>query len=307
MNKTPGFDVLQDVFSTLRFRGSVFFSSQLAAPWGLALGHDGFPRFHIALSGDCVVGSGETGDLVHVKEMDIVVLPGGDPHWIAHAPGRDLLQSELAAEACELDNPYFQQGELTNHLLCGRVRFDQELTHPILASLPSVLHFSVREHDDPVWMTVSLLNAQLKQTHARHGPIVDRLCEVLFLQLLDHHLSMFDDSHGFLAALRDRRITQALSLIHQDPGRQWTLASLAEAAGMSRATLVHRFQDRVGIAPMSYIANWRLSKAYNMIKWSGAPLEQVADTVGFACAKTLSKALLRQFKVTPSGLRRGEE
>jgi hypothetical protein len=55
-----------------------------------------------------------------------------------------------------------------------------------------------------------------------------------------------------------------LSLIHQDPGHQWTLASLAEAAGMSRATLGRRFQDLVGIAPMSYIANWRLSKAYKM-------------------------------------------
>ncbi|MFT5446983.1 MAG: hypothetical protein ACI9DC_002158 [Gammaproteobacteria bacterium] len=130
MNRKPGIDVLHDVLSTLRFRGSVFFSCQLAAAWGLALGHDGFPRFYIALSGDCVVGSSEASDLVHVKEMDIVVLPGGDPNWIADAPGRDLLQSKLAAEACNLDDPHFQQGELTNPLLCGRVRFVPAVSSP---------------------------------------------------------------------------------------------------------------------------------------------------------------------------------
>ena len=59
---------------------------------------------------------------------------------------------------------------------------------------------------------------------------------------------------------------------------------------MSRATLVRRFQDTVGVAPMTYVANWRLTKAHNLIKYSAAPLEQIADTVGFASARTLSRA-----------------
>ena len=53
----PEFDVLGDILETLRFRGSVFFRSDLAAPWGMSLPEIGIPRFHIMLSGECFIGS----------------------------------------------------------------------------------------------------------------------------------------------------------------------------------------------------------------------------------------------------------
>ena len=55
-NDEVSFDVLGDVLDTLRFRGSIFFRSELAAPWGMSLEPTNIPRFHIALSGDCFVG-----------------------------------------------------------------------------------------------------------------------------------------------------------------------------------------------------------------------------------------------------------
>jgi transcriptional regulator GlxA family with amidase domain len=79
---------------------------------------------------------------------------------------------------------------------------------------------------------------------------------------------------------------------------------LGERVGMSRATLVRHFQSSVGLAPMAYILNWRMMKAYNLIKYSNANLEHIAEQVGFASARTLSKAFQRQYAVTPSELRR---
>jgi len=298
------FDVLDDVLRTLRFRGSVFFSPDLAAPWGMSVAESGVPRFHIALSGNCFVGA-DGEEPVHVQETDIVLLSNGDSHWIADEPGRELISSESAARACELNNPLFQTSETTNRILCGLVRFDQGATHPILDSLPQLLHFSMLHAIDPIRMTAALIDTELRRAAAQGGSIVDRLAEVLFLQLLDHHLSNNELTTGFLSALRDRRIHQALSLIHQQPELDWSLARLGEQTGMSRATLVRRFQDTVGLAPMAYIANWRLTKAYNLLKYSAASLEQVADTVGFASARTLSRAFNRHFGYTPNELRRG--
>jgi transcriptional regulator GlxA family with amidase domain len=68
--------------------------------------------------------------------------------------------------------------------------------------------------------------------------------------------------------------------------------------------LVRHFQDAVGVAPMTYIANWKLMTAYNRVKYSSASLEQVAESVGFASARSLSRAFRRTFKITPSELRR---
>ncbi|MFT5676755.1 MAG: AraC-like DNA-binding protein [Paraglaciecola sp.] len=296
------FDVFGDVLETLRFRGSIFFRSDLAAPWGMSLDEIDIPRFHIAMSGSCYVGSDNVTP-VNVQHMEIVMIPSGRSHWIADQPGRKLLPSQLAGEACELGNPLFQQGEITQSLMCGLVNFDKASSHPILDSLPQVLHFPKLTTEDPIWMTVILIESEMQRTSGKGGTIVDRLTEVLFLKLLNRYVLKNQEMTGFLAALKDRRIHRALTLIHMEPEFNWTIATLGERVGMSRATLVRHFQSSIGLAPMSYILNWRMMKAYNLIKYSNANLEQVAEQVGFASARTLSKAFQRQYACTPSELR----
>lgn len=296
------FDVIGDVLETLRFRGSIFFRSDLAAPWGMSLDEADIPRFHIAMSGSCYVGSDSVAP-INVKHMDIVMLPSGRSHWIADQPGRKLIPSQQAGEACELGNPLFQNGEITQSLMCGLVNYDQASSHPILDSLPQVLHFPKLTSQDPIWMTVMLIESEMQRTRSKGSSIVDRLTEVLFLQLLNRYVYKNQQLSGFFAGLRDKRIHSALTLIHQEPEFNWSIAALGERVGMSRATLVRHFQSSIGLAPMAYIINWPMMKAYNLIKHSNDSLDQVAEQVGFASARTLSKAFQRQYSCTPSELR----
>ncbi|MGI9236122.1 MAG: AraC family transcriptional regulator, partial [Woeseiaceae bacterium] len=281
LNQEPAFDVLGDILETLRFRGSVFFRSDLAAPWGMSLSEMGTPRFHIVLSGECFVGS-DAHDAVKAEEADIIMLPNGKSHWIADKVGRDLVPSARAGKACELGNPLFQKGEITNRLMCGLVNYDQGASHPIIDALPEMMHFSMLESTGPIWSVVKLIDAEMQGNQNRGSRIADRLTEVLFLQLLNHYVRENEGATGFLAALRDRRVYRALALIHQEPEFNWTLATLGERVGMSRATLVRRFQDVVGVAPMAYIADWRIMKAHSLIKYSATPFENIADATGFA-------------------------
>jgi transcriptional regulator GlxA family with amidase domain len=152
-------------------------------------------------------------------------------------------------------------------------------------------------------MTVMLIESEMQRTRSKGSSIVDRLTEVLFLQLLNRYVHENQQLSGFFAALRDKRIHSALTLIHQEPEFNWSIAALGERVGMSRATLVRHFQSSIGLAPMAYILNWRMMKAYSLIKYSNANLEQVAEQVGFASARTLSKAFQRQYSCTPSELR----
>jgi AraC-like DNA-binding protein len=305
LNQGPAFDVLEDILETLRFRGSVFFRSDLAAPWGMSLSEMGIPRFHIMLSGECFVGS-DAHDATKAKEADIVMLPNGSSHWIADKPGRKLVPSTQAGKACEFGNPLFQQGKITNRLMCGLVQYDQGASHPILDALPDMMHFTMLESAGPIWSTVNLIDAEMQGSQNLGSRIADRLTEVLFLQLLNHFVRENEDESGFLAALRDRRVYRALTLFHQEPELNWTLTSLGERVGMSRATLVRRFQDVVGVAPMAYLADWRIMKAHSLVKYSATPLEQIADATGFASARTLTKAFQRRYACTPSELRRSK-
>jgi transcriptional regulator GlxA family with amidase domain len=82
----------------------------------------------------------------------------------------------------------------------------------------------------------------------------------------------------------------AHSLIHKEPAFNWSLSSLGDQVGMSRATLVRHFREAIGLAPMTYLLKWRIMKAYNLIKYTSTPLEQVAELVGFGSARTLAKS-----------------
>ena len=161
LNDGKRFDVLKDVLETLRFRGSIFFHSDLAAPWGMALAPAAIPRFHIALSGECFVGDDENNEAVRLRAMEIVMLPNGKAHWIADQPGRELVPGDTADEACDLSVPLFQQGTITHRLMCGLVHYDQESPHPILQSLPGILHIAELKADERIWMTVSLIDAAM--------------------------------------------------------------------------------------------------------------------------------------------------
>jgi len=298
-------DVLADVLDTLRFRGSVFFRSKLAAPWGMSLSKLKNPRFHIALSGNCYIGIDNVNKhVINVKSMDIVMLPQGEMHWIADQPGRKLTPSEQAGDACELGMPLFQSGKITNKLICGLIDYDKDMIHPVIDSLPQVMHFSGIDHGDPIWMTVLLIDAEMETKQVSQTSIVDRLTEVLFMQLLNRYIIENKEITGFFAALHDKRIYKALELIHRKPNYEWTLDLLAEQANVSRATLTRQFKATVGVAPITYLFNWRMTKAYHLLKHTNNTVTMVADEVGFSTAKTFAKAFKRQYGSTPSELRR---
>jgi AraC-like DNA-binding protein len=301
----PKIDVLSDVLETLRFRGSIFFRSKLASPWGMSLQKLSNPRFHIVLSGDCYVGVRDSDvESISINEMDIVMVPNGEMHWIADQPGRTLTPSVTAGDACELGSPLFQDGIITNKLICGLIDYDKEILHPILDSLPSVLHLSGISPDDPIWMTVLLIDAEMEKRVTNQSSIIDRLTEVLFLQFLNRYLSENKESVGFFAALCNHRIHRVLELIHQSPQQQWSLDLLAEQANMSRATLIRQFKSTVGEPPMTYLSKWRMIKAHKLLRHSSKTIDQISELVGFTSARTLSKAFMNHYGLTPSQFRR---
>ncbi|MEH6583410.1 MAG: AraC family transcriptional regulator [Halioglobus sp.] len=296
------FDVLDDVVDTLRFRGSIFFHSNLAAPWGMSLSPRPTPRFHIALEGGFYIGTSDTE--LAVQPMDIVMLPEGDMHWIADQTNRKLVPSERAGDACDLGTPLFQQGKITNRVMCGLVEYEDAISHPIISALPSIFHLSDIAYDDSVWSTVRLIDTEIVRSGRNRNLIIDRLTEVLFIQLLNQYINENEHLTGFLAALREPRIGRVLQVLHKNPEKQWTLDLISNEAGMSRASLQRKFKDDLGVSPMTYLSKWRLAKAYQLTRHSSLSLDGIADRTGFSDARTMRTAFQRQYGLSPSALRK---
>ena len=243
-------EVLDDILETLRFRGSIFFHSSLAAPWGMSLTSSTSPRFHIELEGGFYVGTSDTQ--VSVRPMDIVMLPAGDMHWIADQENRKLVPSERAGQACQLGQPLFQQGDITNRLMCGVVEYDDAISHPIISALPSIFHVTDIHHEDSIWMTVQQIDREINRGGVKKSSIIDRLTEVLFIQLIKQLITESEHLKGFLSALREPSIGKTLQLIHKNPELHWTLDMISEQVGMSRATLHRKSHYPVRAEPFCF-------------------------------------------------------
>jgi len=57
---------------------------------------------------------------------------------------------------------------------------------------------------------------------------------------------------GWLGALKDPQIGQALALMHLQPSETWTVESLASRVGLSRSALSANFTRVVGMPPGHY-------------------------------------------------------
>jgi AraC-like DNA-binding protein len=296
------FNVLEDVIDTLRFRGSIFFHSSLAAPWGMSLSTQQAPRFHIALEGGFYIGAGESQFKVNAGE--IVMIPDGNMHWIADQLETQLVPSEQAGEACSLGMPLFQQGHITNRVMCGIVEYNEAISHSITSALPPVFHLKDIKPDDSIWMTVKLIDAEMVNTNSKKSIVVDRLTEVLFIKLLTRYIDESQNLSGFFAALRNPRLNKILQLIHQNPEKSWSLETMGNLVGMSQATLKRKFKADLGVSPMTYVNHWRMAKACQSLLNTNFSLEKIAENIGFADARTFRNAFGRHYGISPSAWRK---
>jgi AraC-like DNA-binding protein len=109
---------------------------------------------------------------------------------------------------------------------------------------------------------------------------------------------------GWLGALRDRQLGRAITLIHREPARAWTVANLATEVAMSRSAFAARFTELVGEPPMHYLARWRMHVAQTWLKEEGAGLGELAFRLGYQSEAAFSRAFKRFIGVSPGAVRR---
>ncbi|MEM7016214.1 MAG: AraC family transcriptional regulator [Pseudomonadota bacterium] len=306
LNLINSAEVLNDIAETLRFRATIFFRSQLAAPWGIALSDMAWPRFHISLGGSFFanIENRKNADPLAIGERGVVMLPAGGSHWIADAPGRRLVSDTEAGEACQLNKPLFQAGEITHSVMCGIVKFDTNASHPLLHCLPEIIHIPEVPRESRAWRLIEMIDDELNENWPLANATVDRLTEVLFITLLHEFIETHQEAVGFILALRDRRLNHIIQLIHRNLAEPWTIEGLAKQVGMSRATLIRQFQEAIGSTPIEYLTQWRLLRAHYLIKHTYDSIEAIAAQVGYASAQTLSKSFKKRYGHPPAELRK---
>ena len=307
-------DALSDVLRLIRLKGCVYFLSDFSAPWGMRMEVAPVAQFHLVARGQCWLVMG--GERRLLSSGDVVLFPHGAAHALcddpqsACVPGIDVLRAIKAGEgpfqSSDRQSSDRQSGDPSTRLLCGHFEFDREMPHPLVRELPGLIHIEGMARRQPGWLDAIAPMLVGESANAEPGAetIVDRLAKVLFIQVLRTFLATQRRNHGFLAALTDRRINRALKIIHSSVETELTLVEIARAVGMSRSNLAARFKAVLGMAPMAYLASWRMLRAKELLRAPESSLAQVAGYVGYSSEAAFSRAFKRTFRQSPSDYRR---
>ncbi|MGP1396780.1 MAG: cupin domain-containing protein [Inquilinaceae bacterium] len=146
--------------------------------------------------------------------------------------------------------------------------------------------------------TLTLLFDEAFARRPGHRAAVDRLVELLVVLLLRHCAETGLIGPGVLAALGHPGLARALKAMHEGPARPWTLETLAEEAGMSRAGFAARFKATLDTTPGAYLTALRLALAQRALR-AGRPLKTAAAEAGYASPTALARLFQQKLGQSP--------
>lgn len=127
---------------------------------------------------------------------------------------------------------------------------------------------------------------------------LNALFEYILILLVRHAIAREAISAGVLCAIADVQVGRALTAIHDSPEEAWTVERLAALAGMSRSRFAARFSELLGVAPIAYLASWRLRRAQELMR-DGVALKVVASSAGFSSQPTFTRAFSNEMGISP--------
>jgi len=182
-------------------------------------------------------------------------------------------------------------------LFCAAVNFGHGPLNPLVRALPRVLRLPLALIE-PVSASIDMLFAEATGAHCGWAAAVDRLFEVVLIQLLRYLMDEGRIHTGLLAGLSDPRLAKAITAMHESPATAWSLESMAARAGMSRARFAAHFHAVVGEPPGQFLSRWRTGVACKQLL-KGKPVGVVANEVGYGSATALGRAFRTPLACTP--------
>jgi len=304
-------DPIGEALHFLRMSGTLYCRSEFREPWSLGLpAMDDSLMLHVVTSGKCLLEVEGAPSRV-LQQGDLALLPHGKGHVLTSAAG--LPVSKLfETERQQLSERYELlrlggDGERTS-MICGLFKFDDPATRQLTTLLPKVIVVDDWSSPQSEWIqsTLRMIAAEVKAMNPGGETVVTRLADILVIHAIRFWIANDPSAQtGWLRALHDPQIGRAISRIHRDPGKSWTLELLASEASMSRSAFAARFTELVGEPAMRYVTRWRMHAAEARLRNENVTVAEVALSLGYESEAAFNRAFKRHMGVSPGAVKRG--
>jgi AraC-like DNA-binding protein len=313
-------DPLSDALRSVRLTGAIFLDAELSAPWGfasppasagarlLAPSAEHLILFHLLVEGEATARIPGQGSIV-LEPGDIAVLPRGDAHELWNGRVTELTDSSALLpkilEGAVVSERGGGGGRLTK-FICGYIGCERQAQRLFLAGLPPLFKVNIRRDASGEWIesTIQHLASERERDRAGRSALLAKLAEALFIETLRRYMAELPRQRtGWLAAARDSAVGRALGAIHREPARAWTVASLAQQAGVSRTVFAKRFTRLLGDAPLTYVSRCRMQLGARLLETTDDTVLQVALNAGYESEAAFNRAFKREFELPPARYR----
>jgi len=285
--------------------------SELTAPWGVALpGHPGHAAFIVVLRGGCLL-SVDGQQTRSLAGGELLLLPHGTAFTLQDQADSDLtaIDQIFGASLARGQIVRFGGGGALTSLIMGCFEFDMRIKNPLVESLPDVIYLKAHHLQSEPWLeaTLRMLASEGAQERPGSDILISRLTDMIFVQIIRAYITQIKnctEAPSWLKALADEEIGKALNLIHERPDAPWTVASLANAVGLSRTSFAVKFTALTATSPMEYLTSWRMQHAANLMESGENSMASIAQSVGYTSEVAFAKAFKREIGEAPGAFKR---
>lgn len=304
-------DVLSDILDLLKFKGSLYFTTEFRAPWGIQVPHyQHVARFHLAAGGDCWVNVAGSSEPVLLSSGDMIIVPHGTAHTLSDKIDTPIIDLDAAIEASGYDGDghliYGGSKEGHSNLVCGHFEFDGNFQHPLISDLPDFILIRGKKAMEFSWFESAMryMSYETGINQMGNQAVIKRLSEILFIHAVRVWSTEGGHESGFLRAVGDKNIGRGLKSFHDKPEANWTIEKLAIEAGLSRSVFAERFRALMTMTPMQYVTMWRMQKACKFLLESELSTDSIAEKVGYQSLASFSKVFKKTIGTGPGAFRK---
>ncbi|MBZ9810443.1 MULTISPECIES: AraC family transcriptional regulator [unclassified Mesorhizobium] len=308
-------DWLSHLLQIITVTGQLEVRCAYGAPWRIAWSKAAANEipYHVIVKGRAILEDPDTRAAKELVSGDIVLLPHGAAHVLHDGSGQTPIPTQQRRGAAgwmlsENDG----QGEQLD-LLCGRFFIAPPHDRLVRNYLPADLVARSMDGDEENGIgsassqlagLVMLMRMESAGDRAGGRAILNALSSALFTLVLRAASQSGKAPEGLLALAGNPRLAPAISAMFADAARPWKLPDLADLCGMSRATFIRQFQDKLGRSALDLLTDLRVSLAANELKKPAISTEAVAETVGYQSVSAFRRVFAERMGMTPGEWRR---
>jgi len=269
--------------------------------------------YHVIVSGRAILEDPQTRTTQELAGGDIVLLPHGAAHVLHDGSGKKPIQThEHRGSAGWVLSENDGKGEKLD-LMCGRFFIEPPHDRLIRNYMPAHMVTraksglgDVRDGSDTSELAslVSLMRTESSGDRPGGRAILDALSSALFTLVLRASSEGEQAPAGLLALAGHPRLAPAIAALFADPAKSWKLPDLADMCGMSRATFMRHFQDKLGCSALDLLTDLRVSLAANELKKPAISTEAVAEIAGYQSVSAFRRVFTERMGMTPGEWRR---